>query len=266
MASGTGTRALAGIKAVIFDLDGTLYLGKTAIAGAGEAIRRLKKQGRKVFFLTNAATRSRAGVAAKLRQMGFMADEKEVLAGAYLLARYIARNYPGKTVYVVGERGMHEEFAAAGIKEAEEADIVAVGLDREFTYDKLARAFLNIRRGAVFLASNMDNVFPTEEGELPGTGSIAQAIEFSTKRKPYVVGKPNTLAFEILKKEHNLKAEEVLFVGDRLDTDLAFAKACGIRSCLVLSGHVKKEGVAGISGTGLAPDVVLESVAELNLP
>jgi ribonucleotide monophosphatase NagD (HAD superfamily) len=81
-----------------------------------------------------------------------------------------------------------------------------------------------------------------------------------------VVGKPNPLAFEIIKKQHGLKEDEAMLVGDRLDTDLAFAKACGIRSCLVLTGHAKKEGVGKIAGMGLGPDLILDSVADLVLP
>jgi 4-nitrophenyl phosphatase len=254
---------MGSFKAVVFDLDGTLYLGKTAIPGAKEAVVRLRRSGKKIFFLTNAATRSRAGIAAKLEKMGFAAREEEVIGGAYLLARYISTNYKGKKVYVIGERGISEEFAAAGIPIAEEADIVAVGLDRDFSYDKLAKAYLNLKKGAIFLASNLDHVFPTEAGDLPGAGSIVEAIVFAADRRPYVVGKPNTLAFEIIKKEHRLKEEEVLLVGDRLDTDLAFAKACGIRSCLVLTGNAKKED---LEGAAFKPEMVLPSVSELNLP
>jgi 4-nitrophenyl phosphatase len=250
-------------KAVIFDLDGTLYLGRTPIPGAKEALERLRKSGKKVFFLTNAATRTRSNIAASLGLMGFLARKEEVISGAYLLAKYISTHYNGKKTYIVGEKGMSEEFADAKIPVADEADIVAVGLDRQFTYDKLAKAHLNLKKGAVFLASNLDHRIPTETGDLPGAGSIVEAIAFAAERRPYVVGKPNPLAFEIIKKENNLKEDEVLLVGDRLDTDLAFAKACGIKSCLVLTGNAKREDVKGAL---FAPDMILPSVAELNLP
>ena len=78
---------MASIKAVIFDLDGTLYLGKTPIPGAKETLERLRRSGKKVFFVTNAATRSRTGIAANLAQMGFRASKEEIIGGAYLLAR-----------------------------------------------------------------------------------------------------------------------------------------------------------------------------------
>jgi 4-nitrophenyl phosphatase len=257
---------MASIKAVIFDLDGTLYLGRTPIEGAKEALERLRKSGRKIFFLTNAATRSRSGIAAKLTLMGFQASKDEVIGGAYLLARHISQNHKGKKAYIVGEKGMNEEFAEAGIQIADQADIVAVGLDRAFTYDKLARAHANIRRGAIFLASNLDHVYPTEDGDMPGAGSLVESIAFASGKRPYVVGKPNTLAFELIRKRFDLKNGEIMIVGDRLDTDLAFAKACGIKAVLVLTGNAKKEGLRNVQGVGLAPDLVLESIADFTLP
>ena len=255
------------IKAVIFDLDGTLYRGKTVIPGAVEKVAELRKAGKKVFFLTNAATKSRTDVAAKLSDMGFDARKGEVVCGAYLLARYISTNHRGKKVFVVGERGIFDEFAEAGIavESGENASIVAVGLDRALTYEKLCRAHVNIRRGAIFLASNNDHVYPVEGGDLPGAGSIVAAIEFATRKKPHIIGKPNPYALELLMKETKLKRDEIIMVGDRLDIDIAFAKNCGIKSALVLTGTAKKGEIEGKKKAGLAPDYVIASVASLKI-
>jgi 4-nitrophenyl phosphatase len=253
------------IKAVIFDLDGTLYRGKTPVPGAAETLEALRGRGVKALFLTNAATRSRANVAAKLNGMGLRAKKEEVYCGAYLLARYIAQNHKGKRVYVVGEQGIFDELKEAGLIAAADeeavagkAGIVAVGLDRKFTYDKLAKAYLALKRGAVFLVSNTDVTFPTEEGELPGAGGMVAAIERVSGKRPHVVGKPNPYVLELIEKEHRLKKEEILVVGDRLETDISFAKNCGIRSALVLSGASKKSDIRD-----LHPDYVFLSVREL---
>jgi len=255
------------IKAIIFDLDGTLYRGKTVILGAVEKVAELRKAGKKVFFLTNAATKSRTDVAAKLSGMGFDARKEEVVCGAYLLARYIAQNHRGKKVFVVGERGIFDEFMEAGVATTagEDADVVAVGLDRTFTYDKLCRAHINLRKGALFLASNNDHVYPTEQGDLPGAGSIVAAIEFASGKKPHIIGKPNPYALELLMKENRLKCDEVLMVGDRPDIDIAFAKNCGIKSALVLTGTTKKEEMEKKGKDGRKPDYVLASVADLKI-
>ena len=249
------------IKAVIFDLDGTLYLGKTPITGAVEAIKRLREEKFQTLFLTNAATRSRAGVALKLANMGFEASESEIYDGAYLLAKYVSQNHKGKKVYVVGEKGIFEEFKKAGVPATElpeDAEVVVVGLDRQLTYEKLCRAHIALSRGAVFLASNMDHTYPLESGSLPGAGSIVTAIEYASGKKPHIVGKPNPYVLELIMKEHRLKKDEMLMVGDRLDSDITFAKNCGIKSALVLTGSSKKNEIRSI-----VPDHVFGSVAEM---
>lgn len=247
------------IKAVIFDLDGTIYIGKTAVPGAIDKIKELRKRGVKTIFLTNAATMSRKGIAEKLNGMGFDVRESECYGGAYLLARYISQEHTGKRVYVVGERGIFEELEKAGVRTADEADIVVAGLDRHFTYEKLAKAHRNLDEGAMFIASNLDPTFPTEEGSMPGAGAIVAAIEKCSGKAPYVVvGKPNPFVLELIEKDHGVKKEEMLMVGDRIETDIHFAKNCGIKAALVLTGVTKKDMIKE------RVDYVFNSVAELN--
>jgi 4-nitrophenyl phosphatase len=250
------------ISCAIFDLDGTLFLGKKVLPGAIECLETLRGAGVKTLFLTNAGTRSRQGVADKLASMGFKAQADEVYCGSYILARHIRDKYPGRTVFPVGEPGLTEELRRNGIKVTEEGktgDIVAVCLDRTLTYEKLGKAHVLLRKGALFLATNKDHIFPTESGTMPGAGAIVAALEFSSERMPYVVGKPNPMAFDLMKEEHGLKSGETLMVGDRLDTDVAFARNCGMKSALVLSGNSKREDIGD-----LLPDYVLDSVAQLS--
>ncbi|MBI5223187.1 HAD-IIA family hydrolase [Candidatus Micrarchaeota archaeon] len=248
-------------KAVIFDLDGTLYRGNRAIDGAIGLLSYLEDAGIKTLVLTNAATKSRKGIASKLMDMGFAIKSSQTYPGSYLLAKYISQNYRGKRVYVIGEAGIYEELENEGISiDEENPQIVAVGLDRKFTYEKMSRAHVAITKGAAFIASNPDQTYPVENGSLPGCGAIAASIECASGKKAYYVGKPNPLALEIIKKEHKLKNEDILIVGDRIDTDILFAKNCNVKSALVLSGTAKKEEVKDIK-----PDMILNSVANLRL-
>jgi 4-nitrophenyl phosphatase len=250
------------IDAVIFDLDGTLYVGRTPVPGAPEKVEELRRQGKKILFLTNAATRSRESVAHKLRGMGFRAEKGEIYCSAYVLARYVAENHPGKKVFVVGEEGIAEELHGLGIKTVEsKADIVAAGLDRSFTYEKLSKALAELERGAVFLASNMDATYPTESGPMPGAGAIVAAIGFASGKKAHVVGKPNPYVLELIKSEQGLSNERIMIVGDRIETDIKFARDCRIKSALVLSGSSKKSDIKEVK-----PDRIFRSVAEFSLP
>ena len=250
------------MRTVIFDLDGTIFLGKTAIPGAKEKIDELRKKGIRTLFLTNAGTRTRKGVQEKLAGMGFDIPEDEIYTGAYSLARYLANEHPGKKAYVVGEQGLIEELNNSGIETVDDgADIVAASLDRRFTYKKLARAQKQLLKGAILVATNHDYTFPVENGVKPGAGSIIIAIETASGKKAISLGKPNTYGFELMQKEKGIKKEETLFVGDRIDTDVTFAKNCGIKCALVLTGVSKKEDIGDMK-----PDYVFESIRDLNLP
>jgi len=250
------------IEAVIFDLDGTLYVGGTAVPGAVKKLEELRSQGTKVLFLTNSASRNREGVALKLSSMGYTAHKEEVYCGSYLLARYIAEKHPGKKVFVVGDKGMSDELDEAGVETVEKgADIVAAGLDHAFTYEKISKALNELRKGAIFIASNTDPTYPTEKGDMPGAGAIVGSIECASGIKPHVIGKPNCYALDLIKKNCNLRNDEIMMVGDRLDTDIEFAKKCGIKSALVFSGDCKEKDIGET-----VPDYVFRSVAELTLP
>ncbi len=248
-------------KTFIFDLDGTLYLGHTPIPGAADKLEELRSLGYTVLFLTNAATRTREGVVEKLVRMGIEARKDEVYPGSYLLAQYISRNAPKAKVFVIGEHGLKEELTMAGHLCVENsADIVAVGLDRKFDYEKLAIALTQIHSGAKLIASNRDHIYPTEHGPMPGCGSIVAAVETASEKKAFSVGKPNTFAFELMVREHRFKKEDAIVVGDRVDTDIMFAKACGARSILVETGYGQ---AVQIKGSDMKADLILPSVTML---
>ena len=252
---------LMAIRNIIFDMDGVLHVGNAPIPGAVEALAKIRGMGLKVFFLTNNGEHTREFFVERLRGFGFEAHVGEMYSSSYGAAEYIHEHFPGKRVFVFSE-GMEGELGKKGIAidKTKNAEVVVASLDIELTYDKLVEAFRAIVSGATFLASNEDSSYPVEDGLKPGAGAIVAALEKSTGRKPIVVGKPQPYLLDIIVKEHGLDKEETLMVGDRLETDILMAKQEGLKSCFVLSGVSAKEE---IEKTGLKPDFVIGSVAEL---
>lgn len=252
---------MGSIKNIIFDMDGVLYRGETPIKGAGEAVSELRKRGLKIFFFTNNAENTRAKFVERLNSFGISAKEEEVYTTSYGAAVYITKNLPGKKVFAFS-KGTIEELKKHGIPIllTKKAEVVVAGLDLELSYDKLSTAFCAICAGAKFIATNEDNSYPVEDGILPGAGAIVAALSSTTGIKPVLIGKPKPYLLDIIIREHKLKKEETLMVGDRLQTDILMAKKEGLKSALVLSGVSTREE---IRESGLVPDFVLESVAEL---
>ncbi len=254
------------IKLVILDLDGVVYIGNKLIPSADKVIEKLKKNGITVVYLTNSCTRSRRARAEKLHELGIRANEYEIYATSYALAKYISENYPKskQNIFYIGGNGIEEELTKKGIAvvPAEKANIVVVGLDRSVTYSKFTTAFNAIMHGADFIATNIDQTFPVENGLMPGAGALVNFLSYATGKKPKVIGKPETYMLEMIAKELGISKNEMLIVGDRIETDIALGKKVGAKTALVLSGVSKKEDLEKLKNSEI-PDYVLDSIADL---
>lgn len=255
----------------VFDLDGVIYRGKEPQPHATELISVLKDRGHAVRFYTNNAARTRKSYISKLESMGIPTPVEEIMTSSYATALYfIEKNAVGKTVYRIGEQGMADEFEAAGMKvlyDQEEPhakiDFVTVGIDRQFSYQKLARAQRAILKGAQFIATNEDATFPLEGGTLqPGGGCMVAAVRCATGIEPFVVGKPSTYAYDKILELTDCKPENSVMVGDRLDTDILVGNRAGAKSVLVLTGVTSREQAESAKGD-LKPDMIIETLGEL---
>ncbi len=252
-------------SAIVFDLDGVVYLGARGIPGVASEIARLQGKVR-VLFLTNNATKSRLEYVRHLAAYGIRTEVDDVMTASYGCARYVLENYrKGKRVYVVGEQGLRDEMEEeAGAKIVKRgAEIVVCGLDRHFTYDKLDGALQCLNAGAEFILANNDPTLPREHGASPGSGAIAAALSCASGRQPdVVVGKPSLYLVKELLKLHGVKARDSVFVGDRLEIDIRMANKAGMKSVLVLTGVAKKKDVASAPKPD-RPWKIIKSAAEV---
>ncbi len=257
----------------VFDLDGVVYRGLELQPQAREVILALRSRGHNVRFYTNNSSTSRAAYVLKLETLGIPTPIDHIMTSAYAAALYfIEINAVGKTVFRIGERGMKEELEAVGMRviagdEEPDAriDFVVVGIDREFTYAKLARAQDAILSGAQFIATNADATYPLEGGRLvPGAGCLVAAVETATSTQPFLIGKPETYAFNKILEITNTPPDRAVMVGDRLDTDIQMGNRAGAGTVLVLTG-VTSRGEAERAAGDLKPDIIIDTLADLDI-
>lgn len=255
----------------IFDLDGVIYRGWEPQPTAIETLIALKDMGHYVRFFTNNSSASRNSYSNKLYKMGFPTPPEDIMTTSYATAFYlIEQGALNKTVLRIGGDGIREELEAVGIHciaDDQEPDAqpeyVVVGIDREFTYKKLARAQHAIFDGAKFIATNRDSSYPIENDVLmPGAGCIVAAVQTSCGVAPYVIGKPETYAFNKILEVTGCDTAHAVMIGDRLDTDILVAKNAGSRSALVLTG-VNTRNDADEAPEELKPDVILEQLGDM---
>ena len=216
------------------DLDGVVWLGDQVIPGAEEAIRRIRKEGERVFFVTNNSGRTVSEVEEKLNSFNIDADGG-VITSAMAVAALLS---PEETVLTLCGKGAIEEMEKVGVKTVKEgkADSVVVGFHEDFDYWKLTAALQAIDGGARLLATTDDQTYPSHDGIRPGAGSILASLVAATGVTPLVAGKPYQPMCALLNK---LGGSDGIMVGDRPDTDGKFAKNMGWEFGLVLSGVTK---------------------------
>ncbi len=248
------------LKALVIDLDGSVYYGNKLIEHADEAINFLCND-YDVLFLTNNSTRSREEFVQKLANFGISCTKHRLITSGYASAKYIQEHDPRSRVYVVGAQGLKDELIDQGITVCDdECTLVLASLDKEFTYAKMSKALTFILQGAAFIATNTDPFLISNEGIKPGAGSIVSAIETASGKKPIVTGKPSAFITELIVKQLKVKPHEILIVGDNLRTDILMGLNGGMKTALVLTGASTRDDIEKFN---IFPDYIFNSIVDL---
>ncbi len=258
---------LAAKKLYVFDMDGTIYLGKIVFDFAIRFIEHLRASGRRVLFFTNNASHSTEFYVEKLTRLGFSPRPEEIMSSADVTVAYLKAHYPGRSVYLVGTAQLCDHFRAAGIPLLDNgtpaADIVISSFDTELTYEKLDNACRLIRGGATYLCTHPDYNCPTETGFMPDSGAIAALITASTGVTPRYLGKPYPEVVEMIEAVTGISRADTCIFGDRLYTDIALGAHNGVTSVLVLTGEGTLEEAEALPA-GDKPAYIFPSLAEVD--
>jgi glycerol 3-phosphatase-2 len=236
----------------LVDLDGVTYRGREPVDGAAEGLAGARAHGMRLVFVTNNASREPESVADQLSELDIPTDPSDVMTAAQAAAQVLATRLPrGAKVLVVGGAGLRTAVRAAGFTIVESADdqpaAVAQGFAPELGWAQLAEAAYAIERGAWHVASNLDLSLPTARGFAPGNGSLVMAVQSATGVVPDSAGKPSPAMYRMALERVGGRAP--LVIGDRLDTDLAGARAGEFAGLHVLTGvSSARDDVLAVAG------------------
>lgn len=251
--------AIRDAEAFIFDMDGVLYRGKQALPGVNELITALEARGIPYLLATNNSTATPAEYVTRMAGYGVAVTEEHIQTSATATRDFLKRELPdGAHLLPIGAPALATQLqddTTFVITDDPEDDVavVVVGLDRDFTYERLNRAMQAIRNGARFVATNADSTLPVEDGVLPGAGSVIAAIATASGKQPTVIGKPETLMMTSAVAQLGTSASRMVMIGDRLDTDILAAARAGLTTALVLTGVTTRDHLAG---SDIVPDYV----------
>ena len=214
-------------KIVVFDLDGTIYYGDKIKDGANDVIKYFKKNGIKVYFVTNNSVKKRAQIYDKLIEMGIDCNEDEVINSG-LVSSFMINKLEIKNLYVFGSDNLKMELIDNKVNvtdEIEKAKNLIIGYNPDFNYNDLTQAVRVALKADKIIACNEDRLFPGNKGEIyPGCGAMVAPVIFCAKRKvDYFIGKPNPLMIEMIASKNNVNMDDILVIGDNYETDIKMA-------------------------------------------
>lgn len=250
---------LDNIRGILFDLEGVLFVGDQLIDGAVETIRYLEQKQIPHRFVTNTTTKSRGELAYKMRKFGFDVQAEDILTAPCAATSYLQQRNPASCYLLVAE-AVKEEFAAFPVSD-KDPDVVIIGdIGPVWNYSMINRVFQMLMGGAELIALHKSKYWQTTQGLQVDIGAFIAGLEYASGKQSVVIGKPSEAFFNAGVHSLGIPAEQILMVGDDIESDIGGAQQSGIRGALVRTGKYRAEAVAASSVT---PDRVLESVAEL---
>jgi HAD superfamily hydrolase (TIGR01458 family) len=255
------SRPLAGVRAVLADLEGTVYEAGRPIPGAASALAALTSNGIALVFITNTTSRPRSQLVAELKAMGIPAEP-----GLILTAPRAARDYllghGWQRCHLMVRPAVMEDFE--GVAQTDDApDAVVVGdLGEDFSYARLNRAFRLLIAGAGFVTLARNRFYRAADGLVLDQGPFvaASSLELAAGRPATLVGKPSKEFFRAAMRLAGGEAPQIAVVGDDLDVDVGGGQALGMRGVLVRTGKFREEDVAR---SPFRADAILDSIADL---
>lgn len=249
-------------KIYLIDLDGTMYKGNTIIDGAKAFIDDLIARNRPFLFLTNNARRTGRQNVAHMEKMGFKnICPEHFYTSAMAAASYVAKTSTKRRCFYIGEDGLKEALEKEGFIFVEEhADFVFVGMDDKADYKLYSKALGHLLQGAKLIGTNSDRLLAKDDGFNVGNGCIVAMFEYATEQVSEKIGKPNLPILECALDALKLTKEDVVIVGDNLETDILLGTKNGVETILVTSGVHKEEDVNRLA---IKPTRIIHNLKEL---
>jgi HAD superfamily hydrolase (TIGR01450 family) len=227
-------KSLGTLRGFVFDLDGTIWEGPTLLPGAAELVSDLRAEGLGVVFASNCSRHGSPLLCQQLAELGIHTTPEQVFTPFDLVGEEVKHRLGPVPVLVIGTTEVADVLSSSGhtpipVDRWHEARAVVVGVDHDFSYDRLRAAARAVAAGASFFAINLDARFPVGPGVFdPGCGALAEAIAVAAGARPTAIGKPERPLFDFAIKGLGCPADHVAMVGDSTASDIRGGKAAGM--------------------------------------
>lgn len=228
------------------------------VQGSTDLIKRLVKQGRPFLILSDSCSRSNARMAEKLYEQGFPLLAPELFYTSLDAAVDILKHgYQGlNRVYVLANRSIKERITQEQfITDSDAYDWVLVGPDKKSGLTEYNQALRALRQDARMIVLN-DDCRIEQHGETEiGCRAVAAMLECASEKKAQSLGFRNPMLIKAALSHYRYAASDVLFVSDRLDTEIAMAQKAGLETMYLLPS-----ADTDLSDTVIHPTYIVDSL------
>jgi HAD superfamily hydrolase (TIGR01450 family) len=266
-------------KAVFLDSYGVLKNYNGLIDGVQHTIDFLRSREIAIRILTNDASRSQEQQVESFNKLGLKGiGSHEVITSGMMAKQFLqGKILDGKIAYLGTENSAHyilqsglEHISVRDIQLDSINDIAAfVFLDDEgFDWNVDINKTVNLlrRKNIPVIVANSDKLYPVSKNDVAvATGGIAKLVESMLNKKFIHFGKPDSqmfmYAFDELNQFGSYTKNEIMMVGDNLNTDILGGNKFGVKTTLVLSGNTSaKDAEVQIHSSGIIPDFICPSI------
>lgn len=251
------------MKTLVFDLDGTCYRGSELIPGAKKLVDEAIEKQIPFLFLTNNSMRTPEENVVYMEKMGYRnLKPEQFYNSAMAAAEFVAAKEGSKKAWYIGENGMKQALEDNGFEITEEKpDYVFVGLDKKADYRKYSKALDLLLNGAKLIGTNKDRILAKPGGFEVGNGSVVAMFEYALNQKSPDISKPSPVMMDLFCRHFDLKKEDLILIGDNLETDIALGQNSGIQTLMVESGVHHRDDIDRLK---IYPDQVVSDLSEVS--
>jgi HAD superfamily hydrolase (TIGR01458 family) len=248
------------IDGVLLDIDGVLAVSWEPLPGAVDALAWLRSNDVPFRLITNTTTKTRSDLAGTLRDAGFDVRDDELITAVVATAEYLRSNHASARCFVLSDGDASADLEGIELSELDDADVIVLGANEDFTYPTMNRIFARLTAGATLVGMHRNLYWRTSHGLELDSGAYIAGLEEATGRAAVICGKPTGPYFDAALAMLGVPPERAIMVGDDVVNDVRGAQVLGIRGVLVQSGKFLPGDLAKVPA---APDDVLATIADL---
>ena len=238
-------------RAIICDMDGTLYVGDKPLQNSIDFIKRASNN-LEIYFLTNNTSKIPSDYVAKLQSFGISTDINHIITPLNALIDYLQAKQINSAYLVANDKVTHfleSKLPNIGFNfDKSRNEAVILTYDTQITYNKLQNICILLNNtNAEYIATHKDIFCPSEWGNIPDIGSYINLLKSTTKRNPnMILGKPNIALVESILRQYD--KSEIVVIGDRIYTDKALADNIECDFICTLTGETQRVDLQSYKG------------------